>query len=342
MSPNQPDVFQPPPEASGDPSPAGPGSNVAGIFTGRDGLRAGWGVLLFLILREVLRYCVYPMAELLFPGAFVRRSLIAPPALLVPEAAGVFCVLAATFAMARLERRPVEVYGFNPSRAVRYLLAGFASGATLLSLLVLTLRLTGLLVFDARLLSFAGALGYGIVWLAGFLLVGIMEETLLRGYLQFTLTRGLSAIYRGLGPSRANAAGFWTSAIVLSAVFGLGHRANPGESPLGLIAACLIGLLFCLSLWRTGSLWWAIGFHTAWDWAESFFYGVADSGLMVKGHLFATHAAGRPLLSGGVTGPEGSLYFLPTVLAGVVVALVMLPRTNFGYRPRPAARPSLH
>jgi uncharacterized protein len=29
------------------------------------------------------------------------------------------------------------------------------------------------------------------------------------------------------------------------------------------------GLLFCLSLRRTGSLWWAVGFHAAWDWGQT-------------------------------------------------------------------------
>jgi len=27
----------------------------------------------------------------------------------------------------------------------------------------------------------------------------------------------------------------------------------------------------------TGSLWWAVGFHAAWDWGQSCFYGTADS-----------------------------------------------------------------
>ena len=349
MNSNQPDVSPEPPPTNqpagntASPIPAKSEFSVSDIFLGREGLRAGWGIVLFLLLREALRDCVYPILHALFPSAFNEDSLIAPRSLFAPEGAGVLCVVIATWAMAKFEQRPVSVYGFTPHRSVRYFLSGLAWGVALLSLLVATLHATGLLVFDARLLFGGSALRYGLTWLAGFLLVGLLEELLLRGYLQFTLTRGLSSIYRGLfGPSHANGLGFWTAAIILSAVFGLGHSSNPGESPLGLVAACLVGLVFCLSLWRTGSLWWAIGFHTAWDWAESFLYGVADSGLMVKGHLFATHAVGRPLLSGGLTGPEGSLYFLPVVLAGVAVVLLTLPRTHFGYTPAATPPPALH
>ena len=100
---------------------------------------------------------------------------------------------------------------------------------------------------------------------------------------------------------------------------------------MGLLSAGLIGLVFCLSLWRTGSLWWAIGFHAAWDWAQSFLYGVADSGLMMQHHLLATHPLGKPILSGGATGPEGSIFILLIFALIVAVILLTLPRTNEGY-----------
>jgi hypothetical protein len=85
---------------------------------------------------------------------------------------------------------------------------------------------------------------------------------------------------------------------------------NHGESPFGLVAAMLIALIFSLSLWRLGHLWWAIGFHAAWDWGESFFYGTPDSGAVSAGRLMHAHPAGAVLLSGGSTGPEGSVWVL--------------------------------
>ena len=163
----------------------------------------------------------------------------------------------------------------------------------------------------------------------------MFEEYLNRGYLQYTLTRGLAGFYRGAFKTRHGVAlGFWTSAVVMSTQFGLGHRTNPGESPIGLLTAAFVAMVFCLSLWRTGSLWWAIGFHAAWDWSESFLYGVADSGLMVQHHLLASYSVGKPMLSGGATGPEGSIFILAIMALVIVIILFTLPRTSEGYASR--------
>ena len=97
------------------------------------------------------------------------------------------------------------------------------------------------------------------------------------------------------------------SMILLALLFGVMHRTNPGESPVGLVSVVGAGLIFCLSLWFTGSLWWAVGFHAAWDWGQSYFYGTADSGMLAQGHLLREHPVGSALWSGGTTGPEGSV-----------------------------------
>jgi membrane protease YdiL (CAAX protease family) len=261
-------------------------------------------------------------------------------AVLLGEGTALLSVLIATWLMAKIERRPNSVYGLGGKRRLRNFLSGLAWGVAMLSLLVFTLRACGLLVFDARQLFGASALRYGAIWFAGFLIVGLFEEYFFRGYLQFTLARGIGGIYDWLRTRYScaqdarsidtNAPGFWTAALLLSFGFGFLHGTNSGESPIGLVAAALIAVVFCLSLWRTGSLWWAIGFHAAWDWAQSFLYGVADSGLVIQGHLFSTHPVGRPILSGGLTGPEGSLFILPTLALIAAVIVLTLPRANFG------------
>ena len=157
----------------------------------------------------------------------------------------------------------------------------------------------GPLVFDGMAGSGVLTLSFGFAWGFVFLLVGFFEESLLRGYLQHTLTRGI---------------GFWWSALSLSVVFALGHTTNNGESVQGIVEVGLAGILFCLSLWYTKSLWWAVGFHTGWDWGQSYFYGTPDSGLVTRGHLLSSHAAGNPLWSGGTAGPEGSLLVVPLVM----------------------------
>src|SRR3974377_2389718 len=75
--------------------------------------------------------------------------------------------------------------------------------------------------------------------------------------------------------------------------------------------AAFIGLFFCLTLRRTGTLWFAVGFHAAWDWGETFFYSVPDSGISYpRQQLLASSLHGSPWLTGGSVGPEGSVLCL--------------------------------
>jgi hypothetical protein len=94
------------------------------------------------------------------------------------------------------------------------------------------------------------------------------------------------------------------------------HQGNPGEARTGLVAAGLIGFFLCLTLRRTGNLWWAVGFHMAWDWGESFLYSVPDSGALLPGHLFNSTMRGPDWLTGGSVGPEGS-YLVFLVIAAL-------------------------
>jgi uncharacterized protein len=315
-----------------------PQRDLRWIFLGRNGLRAGWAILIF--------------AGLLFALAFgVRQTMMhiwhphitdgAPmPARLGAINEGVQLVLLAlaTFVMSRIERKPFLFYGYQgEARTVRFI-SGLFWGFAAISLLVLALWKLGYLVMDGRSLSGGSILRYAAEWGLVFLLVGFFEESIMRGYVQFTLTRGL---------------GFWWGALIMSFLFGFGHRTNVGESPVGLFAAGAIGIVFCLSLWYTGSLWWAVGFHAAWDWGESYFYGTADSGLIARGHLFSEHPIGKLLWSGGATGPEGSILVAPLLLAMAAAMFLWWgsrarsPFAGGGWRPlrmrdpRAAAEPAI-
>ena len=305
------------------------------IFIGKDGLRAGWSLLIFIAIFAALAYCANRIGHKLYPpapkSAKPGPESATPLFLFIAESIPFVITVLVTWIMSKIERRPASVYGLGGSRKLAHFFAGLAWGIVFLSLLILTLLKTGLLVIDGRLLFGSDILRYGAIWLLGFLLVGLLEEYLTRGYLQYTLTRGLAGFYQwAFKTSHSEALGFWTSAVIFSILFGLGHSKNPGESPIGLLSAGLAAIVFCFSLWRTGSLWFAIGLHTSWDWGQSFLYGVADSGMMAEHHLFATHPAGRAVLSGGATGPEGSVFILAILALMSLVILLTLKRSRYG------------
>jgi uncharacterized protein len=330
------------PALSESPLPA-PRSQSAAFF-GEDGLRWGWGLLLFLAIIGVLAVVAVIvvggviLAMQKFGGVQGTSSYLANPgptnparpgSMILSEGMVAVVVFAATFIMSRIERRTMSDYGFGRTHRLKHFLPGVFWGVVCLSMLVAVLSLTGFLHFGARLLNGRAILWYGTAWFAGFLLVALFEESFLRGYAQFTLARGLAGIYHDVFKApHYKALGFWSAALGLSFVFGFIHSTNPGESPIGLLSAGLVGLVFCLSLYRTGSLWWAIGFHASWDWAQSFLFGVADSGTMVAGHLLETKPLGSPIFSGGLTGPEGSIFIIPVLVVAVGIVWFTLPATR--------------
>ncbi len=303
------------------------------VFFGADDLRAGWSILLYFVLITLVADSVrglFHYFHRLDPDQ-AMRGLRSPELVIFGDGVPFLAILFVVFLIARLEHRPLRSYGIGVTpRALPHFVAGLAWGALLLSLLIGILVVTHLLTFGGLQLSGAAIVSKGALWALAFLCVGLMEEYLLRGFLLFTLARGLAgAIRAATGSAHARGIGFWLAATFSSFLFGFGHKSNAGESPIGLVSAGLIGLVFCLSLWRTGSLWWAVGFHAAWDWAQSFVYGVADSGHMVAFHLLAARPQGRPLLSGGLTGPEGSLYVLPVILLITIVIVLTLRHTGW-------------
>jgi len=277
-------------------SPKG-GWTLRTVFVRSQGIRSGWSMLIFLaiVMAQVLITRV-PVNHLLHYMKY-KQGLEAWSAI-VAIGIPALLVFVATAIMAKIEERPVLSYGFMGDRKLSRFVLGIAGGVAALSALVLALKVSGLLTFDGQMLHGKGAWSYGLQWGLAFLLTGLFEESLLRGYLQSTLTRGI---------------GFWWAALALSIGFGALHLPNRGESPIGLVSVVAIGMVFCLSLWLTKSLYWAVGLHAGWDWAQSYLYGVSNSGQVSGGHLFATHPSGGLLWSGGATGPEGSVYVIPTM-----------------------------
>jgi uncharacterized protein len=288
------------------PPPPGPGP-VKRLFVGP---RALWHVLLFFGIVFVTAVVTFGVLRLVFGGSFLSNTIqtasagMSPILVAFPACALLIPVLVATIVMGWIERRSPWTYGFGDPRGVRHFAAGLMWGFLALSVLVGLVAVTGHMTIGAVTEPAPVALGYAAKWAIAFLGVGLFEESLSRGYLQATVARGL---------------GFWPAAVLLSALFGAGHLRNPGETPIGVVGAGAAGLVFCYSLWRSGSIWWGVGFHTTWDWAQSYFYGTPDSGVVSAGRLFDANPAGTTWLSGGTVGPEGSVLVFVVLLAVAVV-----------------------
>jgi membrane protease YdiL (CAAX protease family) len=311
------------------PVAGAPRSRLSWIFVGDDGLRAGWSIVLFFIFVALLTIGLVLIVRAVHPGKLAVGAGMSPETAILQEALSLIAVGVAALLMSLIERRRFGRYNLAAPAPAADFVKGLVWGVVMLSILVALLDLTGGIAFDGAALSGGAIVSYGVEWLIAFLLVALFEEFAFRGYLQFTLARGITGIVRTISPQSraAPTIGFWVAAISLSIVlFAVAHTTNGGETPMGIISVSLAGLLLVFSLWWTGSLCWAIGFHCAWDWAQSYLYGVADSGMVSKGHLLATHPIGPELLSGGATGPEGSVLVIPVVLLAIAAVWKTMPR----------------
>ena len=310
----QPEEIQTAEQVPASLSPAAPMPTRADrlklVFWGPDGLRAFWRLAIFVAIVFGLRFGISRTLRLLH---IVKPHLpaaidVSAKTVLLQESLAFLCVLLATLIMGSIEKRSLGDYGLPRRGAfgIRFfegLVWGFfAECATMF-----TLYLTGNVTVNGFDLTGSAAVRYALLWLAAFVMVGFFEEFLFRGYPQFTLSTGI---------------GFWPAALILSGLFWLGHMGNPGETWVGGFATALAALLFCVSLRVTGNLWFAIGMHAAWDWAETYFFGVADSGMPANGHLLNTTLSGSKWMTGGTVGPEGSVVEL--VIVSAVIGLLFL------------------
>ena len=261
------------------------------LFLNETGLRAGWRLLIYTAIFFVLW-----TVSIFLLGLFLRptRGVFSPRFQFLGELASFLAAFLAAWIMARIEQRPMGVYGL-PGRSAfgkqfwLGCLFGFCEITALIGLIA-----------AFRGYSFGTLAEHGVAiakwalfWGVFFVVVGLFEEFFFRGYTLYTLAEGI---------------GFWPAAVLLSVSFGAVHFQNLGEGWVGVGGVVFVGLFWSFTLKRTGSLWFALGMHATFDFGESFLFSVPDSGMIFPGHLSNATLHGPTWLTGGTPGPEGSVF----------------------------------
>src|SRR3974390_1026699 len=272
-------------------------------------LQIAWRVLLYLFLAiAVAPSGVIALAVKVFGRP---HGGVGPQFLLFTEAVNFALLVGLTFLLALMERAPWESYGLPLRDAFKgnfwvWLLLGLAEASLLIGLI----EVFGGFSLDGWALQGKAILGWGWFHFVLFAFVGLYEEFFFRGYPQAALSKII---------------GFWPAAIALSMGFGLVHLYNRGENWVGAVSVMFVGLLFAFTLKRTGNLWYAVGLHAGFDWAQSFIYSVPDSGEILQGHLWNSSLQGPDWLTGGTVGPEGSVFCFLTMGLQFLVVLWLFP-----------------
>jgi len=238
-------------------------STMKAIFVGPQGIRAGWRFAIFVFLLFGFSKLLFWSLTALFH--YQEHAGWWPTDFVLDGALSFGAAMLAGWIMSKIEHRPFSEYGL-PQRAMfrkhfwQGTLWGFASSL----LMIILLRVLGAASFHGLALHGQTLVKFALLWAAAFLLLGFAEEFAYRGYSQTALTDGM---------------GFWPAALLLSAIFGAVHYFfKPMENWMDGLSVGLFGLFWCFTLRRTGTLWFAIGFHAMSDYADMVLFAQPNTG----------------------------------------------------------------
>ena len=285
-------------------------------------LRALWRLILHVLLLGVAG---------LAAAALLSDVMVEPAPGLANDIAGMalaaLTIVAATLLAARfLDRRPISDLGLQfTARWWRDLGFGLFLGALLMLIIFLVELALGWvtvegILFTSQSMPFALA----ILWpLTLFLLVGIYEELLSRGYQLKNMAEGLN--FRSLGQVR----GMLLAWLISSAIFGLLHAVNPNANAISTVNLFLAGLFLGLPFLLTDQLAIPIGIHITWNFFQGNVFGFPVSGTSTNSTTFIAVEQGGPVLwTGGAFGPEAGLLGVAAMIVGSLLIVWWVKRTR--------------
>jgi membrane protease YdiL (CAAX protease family) len=268
-------------------------------------LRPAWRAILFLIA------VVLAIALI----GFVVNMVVGPPPpgplpldafdLSLAEGVNLAAALIVTGLFGWAEGRRVDSYGLPFAQIFDApTLEGIAVGIAQTAVVATAMLSFGAMHVQGLALGGSALLLSALAWLGVALLVGLSEEFLLRGYFFQTLWKAF---------------GFWPAAVVTAVLFaGIHFLLKPGENATDLGELALFSLLCCYAVRRTGTLWFAVGLHAAYDFMQFFVIGTPNGGQVPAGRLLDATFAGPAWLTGGRLGTEASLLSYPLDLLAFV------------------------
>lgn len=199
-----------------------------------------------------------------------------------------------------------QVMAFHKNGFIKRYLLGFLAGfATFAAIFLVATALNG---FSITFVWKNSYIGWLALFLIGYMIQGMTEEILCRGYLQGRLESRFTP---------------FTAMMVNSIFFSLLHGYNDGVTLLALLNLFLFGILVSVARYYLNDLWGIGAFHSAWNFAQGPFFGVAVSGMSNQALVLNAHPEkNMQLINGGSFGIEASLtYFVifGTCLLGFIL-----------------------
>ena len=264
-------------------------------------IRAGWRMMIYLLIVGLLSSFPFRYLHRFIKGFLPESEGFPNPSMLIQYLFIITSFLLTAYIVLKwIDKRPFGQIGINLSEGwLKELSIGLGMGFGLLTLLFLLFWITGLVEVTAGAMNSTVAISM-LLFLLLFILVGIFEELMTRGYLSQALIEGSNK---------------WIAMIILSTAFSILHMTNPNFSAGGALNIFLAGMLLSIAYIKTLSLWMPIGIHIAWNWTQGPLWGMNVSGMDITNSFLVSTPQGPELLSGGEFGAEGSLISAAAIAA---------------------------
>ncbi|HTQ14496.1 MAG TPA: CPBP family intramembrane glutamic endopeptidase [Rhizomicrobium sp.] len=295
---------------------------IAKIFVGENrALHHIWrAAIFFALVTFAFPFAAQPAVEWVV-GRFHMQQALSATNIAFGEGMNLVFALLATALFAAFERRGLGAYGLPLRRAFgAQTWEGFLTGIAMAGAVAAgMIALGGMQIHGLALTGEALALS-ALAWLGANVLVGLAEELWFRAYF-------LQSLWRSIG--------FWPAAIVIAAIFAALHYFyKDGENIWDVITLVSISMLLCFTVKRTGFLWFAVGFHIAFDFMQFFVIGTPNGNLIPQGRMLDVTFNGPAWLTGGVLGTEASWLMYPMIaLVWIYVAMRYRPAAATGAAP---------
>ncbi len=204
-----------------------------------------------------------------------------------------------------IQKRKPDTLGFIKSGMGKEYLTGLVVGFVMFSSAVLICVAAGAIKIEGFSETFSILMFF--LFLLGFMLQGMAEEVICRGYVMVSIARRYS---------------MWTAVISNAVIFAALHLLNNGISVPAFINLVLFGIFASLYFVKKGNIWGVAAVHSVWNLVQGNFWGLRVSGMVTEcSVLRSTMVEGRELLNGGAFGPEGGLGVSVVLLVGICVLL---------------------
>lgn len=210
-----------------------------------------------------------------------------------------------------IQKRKIHTIGFTKKGFAKEYFVGMVAGFVLFSAAILICVITGALKING--LSAQIPVFLITMYFLGYLVQGMAEEVLCRGYFMVSVARKYSMI---------------TAILVNALAFAALHLFNNGITVLAFINLTLFGIFASVYFVKRGNIWGIAALHSVWNFVQGNFYGIQVSGMRLSSSVLSAEVVeGAGFINGGSFGLEGGIAVTICLVIGTVI-LLLCPQRN--------------